>query len=76
MHFDRRLYEAVLRNDFRGFLDKVFRILAPGQTYVPAWYIHRRRAEGRDEARNAGIVDQNTDVVAPCGGVMRPVQSW
>jgi hypothetical protein len=39
MHFDRRLYQALLRNDFRAFLDKVFRILAPGQTYVPGWYI-------------------------------------
>jgi predicted phage terminase large subunit-like protein len=38
MHFDRRLYQALLRNDFRAFLDKVFRILAPGQT-VPGWYI-------------------------------------
>jgi len=39
VNFDERLYRAVLRNDFRAFLDKVFRILAPGQTYVPGWYI-------------------------------------
>jgi hypothetical protein len=35
MQFDKRLYHAVLRTDFRAFLDKVFRVLAPGQTYVP-----------------------------------------
>jgi predicted phage terminase large subunit-like protein len=39
MHFDMRIYEAVLRSDFRAFLEKVFRILAPGQTYVRSWYI-------------------------------------
>jgi hypothetical protein len=39
MQYDKRLYEAVLRTDFRAFLDKVFRVLAPGQTYVPSWHI-------------------------------------
>ena len=39
MSVKRRLYEALLRNDFRAFLQKCFYVLAPGQIYVPDWYI-------------------------------------
>jgi hypothetical protein len=36
---DARALEALLRNDFRPFLEKSFVTLAPGQTYVRGWYI-------------------------------------
>jgi predicted phage terminase large subunit-like protein len=39
MKFDPRLYEALLRNDFRAFLHKSFTTLAPGQKYVRSPYI-------------------------------------
>jgi predicted phage terminase large subunit-like protein len=39
MHVDRRLYQALLRNDFRAFTEKVFRALNPGETFVWNWYI-------------------------------------
>jgi predicted phage terminase large subunit-like protein len=35
----RRLLLALLRNEFRAFLEKVFNTLTPGQRYVPGWYI-------------------------------------
>jgi predicted phage terminase large subunit-like protein len=34
-----RILEALLRNDFRAFLHKVFATLAPGQRYVRSWHI-------------------------------------
>jgi predicted phage terminase large subunit-like protein len=37
--FDLRLFEALLRSDFRAFLHKVFITLAPGQVYVRNWHI-------------------------------------
>lgn len=36
---EARLLEALLRNDFRAFVHKVFAPLAPGQTYVPTWHV-------------------------------------
>lgn len=36
---DHRLYQALLRSDFRAFLEKVFRTLVPGQQYVWNWHI-------------------------------------
>jgi hypothetical protein len=37
MAANSRALEALLRNDFRAALHKVF--LSPGQTYVPTWHI-------------------------------------
>jgi predicted phage terminase large subunit-like protein len=39
MQFDQRLYQALLRNDFRAFLEKSFRTLSPGDQYVWNWHI-------------------------------------
>lgn len=39
MASDGRLLEALLRKDFRAFLQKVFATLAPGQKYIKAWHI-------------------------------------
>jgi len=39
MHVDRRLYQALLRNDFRAFTEKVFITLNPGEMFVWNWYI-------------------------------------
>jgi predicted phage terminase large subunit-like protein len=39
MAFDPRLYQALLRNDFRAFLEKSFRTLSPGDRYVWDWHI-------------------------------------
>jgi predicted phage terminase large subunit-like protein len=39
MGSEGRLLQALLRSDFRAFLQKVFTTLAPGQTYVPTWHI-------------------------------------
>lgn len=36
---NRRLLEALLREDFESFLRKVFATLSPGQTYVADWHI-------------------------------------
>jgi len=36
---DARLLQAVLRNDYRAFLEKVFTTLTPGQRYVDSWHI-------------------------------------
>jgi predicted phage terminase large subunit-like protein len=36
---DVRAYQALLRNDFRLFVHKVFSTLCPGQTFVPGWFI-------------------------------------
>jgi hypothetical protein len=38
MQFDRRLYQALLRNDFRAFTEKVFLTLNPGESFVWSWY--------------------------------------
>jgi len=38
MQFDRRLYQALLRNDFRAFTEKVFLTLNPGENFVWSWY--------------------------------------
>ena len=35
----RKLLKALVRTDFRAFLEKVFVTLTPGQTYVPSWHI-------------------------------------
>jgi predicted phage terminase large subunit-like protein len=34
-----RTFEALLRTDFRAFLNKVFLTLTPGQNYVRTWYV-------------------------------------
>jgi hypothetical protein len=39
MTTEARTLEALLRNEFRVFVDKVFTTLSPGQTYVPTWHI-------------------------------------
>ena len=39
MTSEARLLEALLRNDFRAFLQKVFTTLSPGQTYVNTWHV-------------------------------------
>ena len=36
---NRRLFEAVLRNDFRAFVEKVFSTLSPRQTFIGNWHI-------------------------------------
>lgn len=38
MQFDRRLYQALLRNDLRAFTEKVFATLNPGEEFVWSWY--------------------------------------
>src|SRR3954469_10573311 len=39
MGSDGRLLQALIRSDFRVFLQKVFMTLTPGATYVPTWHI-------------------------------------
>jgi len=39
MGSEARIFEALLRNDFRAFVDKVISTLCPGQTYVPTWHV-------------------------------------
>ena len=39
MRSDARVLQALLRTNFIAFVEKVFATLAPGQTFVPAWYI-------------------------------------
>jgi len=34
-----RIFEALLRTEFKAFLHKVFNTLSPGQTYVPTWHV-------------------------------------
>jgi predicted phage terminase large subunit-like protein len=36
---DHRVLQALLRNDFKAFIHKVFTTLAPAQTYIPTWHI-------------------------------------
>jgi hypothetical protein len=38
MNFDARKFEALLRADFRPFLEKVFSTLSPGQSFIPTWH--------------------------------------
>src|SRR6202162_2532315 len=39
MASDARKVEALLRTDFRPFVEQVFATLAPGQTYVRTWHV-------------------------------------
>ena len=39
MPFEARALEALLRNDFRAFVHKVFATLCPGQDYVSNWHV-------------------------------------
>jgi hypothetical protein len=39
MALDLRTFHAVLRTDFRAFINKVFNSLSPGQTYIPTWHV-------------------------------------
>jgi predicted phage terminase large subunit-like protein len=39
MSADGRLLQALLRNDFRAFVQKVFLTLTPGQTFIRSWHI-------------------------------------
>ena len=39
MTIETRLVEALVRNDFRAFVHKVFTILTFGQTYVRTWHL-------------------------------------
>jgi predicted phage terminase large subunit-like protein len=36
---DGRLLQALLRNDFRAFVEKVFLTLTPGQPYIRSWHL-------------------------------------
>jgi hypothetical protein len=36
---DIRKYEALLRGDFRPFLERVFITLSPGQPFIPTWHL-------------------------------------
>jgi hypothetical protein len=38
MTSDARVLQALLRTDFRAFLQKIFATLSPGQTYVSTWH--------------------------------------
>jgi hypothetical protein len=38
-NFDSREFEALLRADFRPFLEKIFSILSPGQPFIPNWHL-------------------------------------
>src|SRR6476660_6573019 len=39
MPSEARALEALLRNDFRAFVHKVFATLCPGQDYVSSWHV-------------------------------------
>ena len=39
MASEARTLEALLRNDFRAFVHKVFATLTPGQTYFRTWHV-------------------------------------
>jgi predicted phage terminase large subunit-like protein len=39
MGSDGRLLQALLRNDFRAFVEKTFLTLTPGQTFIRNWHI-------------------------------------
>src|ERR1700712_2384900 len=39
MGSDGRLLQALLRNDFRAFVEKVFMTLTPGQTFIKSWHL-------------------------------------
>src|SRR6202035_4710370 len=39
MSSDARLLQALLRNDFRVFVEKVFLTLTPGQTFIRSWHL-------------------------------------
>jgi predicted phage terminase large subunit-like protein len=49
-NFDRRSFEALLRADFRPFLEKVFSTLSPGQPFIPTWH-HEALAYQLERAR-------------------------
>jgi predicted phage terminase large subunit-like protein len=36
---DGRLFQALLRNDFRAFVEKVFLTLSPAQTFIRSWHV-------------------------------------
>jgi hypothetical protein len=38
-NFGSREFEALLRADFRPFLEKVFSTLSPGQPFIPTWHL-------------------------------------
>jgi predicted phage terminase large subunit-like protein len=39
MPFDARTLQALMRTDFRPFLEKAFTTLAPGQPYIHSWHL-------------------------------------
>jgi hypothetical protein len=39
MASDDRLLQALLRNDLRVFVEKVFMTLTPGQTFIRSWHL-------------------------------------
>src|SRR5712671_2488658 len=39
MGSDGRLLQALLRNDFRAFVERVFLTLTPGQTFIRSWHL-------------------------------------
>jgi len=54
---DRELLQAVLRQNFRAFVQKTFNALSPGQTFVPDWYIDALtyQLSVSDKARSGGL---------------------
>jgi predicted phage terminase large subunit-like protein len=51
---DGRLLQALLRNDFRPFVQKVFQTLTPGQTFTNSWHLDAI-AYQLERVRRAGI---------------------
>lgn len=51
---DKRLLDAILRQDFPSFIEKVFYTINPQSTYHPNWHI-RLIAEYLEEVRKGGI---------------------
>ena len=39
-HDQQRLLQALLRQDFVAFIEKVFVTVSPGESYLPNWHIN------------------------------------
>ena len=82
MPSEERILEALLRNDFRAFLHKVFTTLAPGITYVPSWHIEAiawrleqvRRGEILGGSLGAGLVVAADELLVAKG--IRQPERW
>ena len=58
MTSDGRLLQALLRNDFRVFVEKVFMTLTPGQTFIRSWHLEAIALPAR---AGSSWRDQTTD---------------